>query len=83
VSGKLDTRHPAKSRTVTLSFQRLGAAGWVDALSTWSAAANSGMGSRYSRTVTLAAGKWRVRACTKADTPHAAETTKWVGFAVK
>ena len=83
VSGKLDARHPAKSHTVTLHFQRLRPAGWTDVPCTWSACANSGAGSRYSRTLTLAAGTWRVRASCSADGLHAAESTKWVGFTVK
>jgi hypothetical protein len=83
VGGKLDARHPAGAHTVTLHLQQFGASGWTDALTTFAVNANSGAGTRYSRKLTLAAGKWRVKASCDADSLHAAESTRWTQFTVK
>jgi hypothetical protein len=83
LGGMLDARHPAGAHCVTLRLQQSGPKGWTDVLTTWAVNANSGSGTRYSRKLTLAAGKWRVRASCEADSLHAAESTGWTKFTVK
>lgn len=84
ISGALDARHTAGAHTVTLCIQKSGPSGWTTMYTTWATNANAGKtSSRYSRSVKLAAGSWRVRASCKADSLHAAETSSWTGFTVK
>jgi len=84
ISGKLDARHAAGQHTVTLHLQQLSTAGWTDTPETWAANANSGKtSSRYSRTLTLAPGTWRVMALCKSDALHGQECASWVTFKVK
>jgi hypothetical protein len=84
ISGLLEARHPVGAHTVTLHLQQLGAAGWIETPETWAANANSGKtASRYSRTLTLATGRWRVMALCKSDAVHGAEDASWLSFKVK
>jgi murein DD-endopeptidase MepM/ murein hydrolase activator NlpD len=84
LSGALDARHVAGSRTVTLQVQMLGAAGWSDVATTTATNANAGKSaSRYGLKLTLAAGRYRVKASCTADSLHAAEQTGWVTFRAK
>jgi murein DD-endopeptidase MepM/ murein hydrolase activator NlpD len=83
LSGKLDLRHAAGTRSVELRIMTLGPTGWTDVITTWTANANSGSGTRYARKLKLAPGPYRVYASIPGDTIHAAEKTGWVTFRVK
>jgi murein DD-endopeptidase MepM/ murein hydrolase activator NlpD len=83
VAGTLRPRHPAGSRTVIVRFQRYEAGTWAEASTHLTTNRHSGSATRYYHRVSLAAGRWRVRAETAADSLHAATTSGWFAIAVR
>ena len=83
VEGALTPRHPAGSHTVTLRFQRYKDGRWADVSTHLTTNRDSGSATRYHHSVSLPAGRWRVRAETAADALHAAAVSGWFAIAVR
>lgn len=83
VSGALTPRHQAGTHAVVLRFQRYTSGAWRAASTARTTNRDSGVATRYSGSVRLARGTWRVRAETAADSLHASATTCWTAVSVR